>query len=86
MLHHSLNRTTPWFAPKRFGYGAGLPLVWQGWVLLISHIVLILGTTLALAPQSPLAATVVALALAIAPLPIYARHTQGGWRWRSGSD
>ena len=21
----------PWFAPKRFGYGAGLPIAWQGW-------------------------------------------------------
>ena len=22
-----------WFAPKRFGYGAGLPISWQGWAL-----------------------------------------------------
>ena len=24
----------PWFAPKRFGYGAGLPISWEGWAVL----------------------------------------------------
>ncbi len=23
-----------WFTPKRYGYGAGLPVAWQGWALL----------------------------------------------------
>lgn len=86
MLHHFLTDCTPWFAPKRFGYGAGLPIARQGWVLLISHIALILGVTLAIAPHSPLASTAMALILGIAPLPIYARHTRGGWRWRNGGD
>ena len=22
-----------WFAPKRYGYGAGLPISWQGWAV-----------------------------------------------------
>ena len=22
-----------WFAPKRYGYGAGAPISWQGWAL-----------------------------------------------------
>ena len=26
-----------WFAPKRYGYGAGLPLTWQGWVLCLVY-------------------------------------------------
>jgi hypothetical protein len=86
MLHHFLTDNTPWFAAKRFGYGAGLPIVWQGWVLLLTHLALIIGVTLALAPYGPVALTMVALILGIAPLPIYARHTQGGWRWRNGGD
>jgi hypothetical protein len=24
-----------WFAPKRFGYGAGPPIAWQGWALIL---------------------------------------------------
>ena len=24
----------PWFAQKRYGYGAGLPIAWQGWAVL----------------------------------------------------
>ena len=27
-----------WFAPKRFGYGAGLPIAWQGWALIIGRL------------------------------------------------
>lgn len=33
-----------WFAPKRYGYGSGLPIAWQGWALLAGLIVLVLGT------------------------------------------
>ena len=24
-----------WFAPKRYGYGAGLPIAWQGWAVIV---------------------------------------------------
>lgn len=34
-----------WFAPKRLGYGAGLPIAWQGWLLLGGHVAVILGGT-----------------------------------------
>ena len=27
-----------WFAPKRYGFGAGLPIAWQGWALLLGTI------------------------------------------------
>ena len=32
-----------WFAPKRYGYGAGLPVAWQGWALLAGYIAVMLG-------------------------------------------
>src|SRR3546814_16802549 len=32
MLHLFLDER-PWFSAKRHGYGTGLPLAWQGWVL-----------------------------------------------------
>lgn len=38
----------PWFAPKRRGYGTGLPIRWQGWVMLVMHIALITGVSVLL--------------------------------------
>ena len=29
-----------WFAPKRYGYGSGLPISWQGWVLTLGFVAL----------------------------------------------
>lgn len=31
-----------WFAPKRYGYGTGLPIAWQGWTLLGGYLMLML--------------------------------------------
>ena len=28
-----MNDGPDWFAPKRYGYGSGMPIAWQGWVL-----------------------------------------------------
>jgi len=33
-----------WFAPKRFGYGAGLPISWQGWTLTAAFMGFSIGT------------------------------------------
>lgn len=29
-MFHKFLEDGDWFAPKRFGYGAGLPIAWQG--------------------------------------------------------
>jgi hypothetical protein len=31
-----------WFPAKRYGWGWGLPSVWQGWVVLITYLTLVL--------------------------------------------
>ena len=31
-----------WFPAKRYGWGWGLPSVWQGWVVLITYFALVL--------------------------------------------
>ena len=36
MLHMFLKKGD-WFAPKRYGYGTGLPIAWQGWALLAAY-------------------------------------------------
>lgn len=72
-----------WFAPKRFGYGAGRPIAWQGWVLLAVQIAAILGGAYGLRgrPGAMIAAVIFASLL---PLPLIAAKTQGGWKWRWG--
>ena len=39
----AMNDAKPWFAAKRYGYGAGLPIAWQGWLVLSAYIAAIIG-------------------------------------------
>ena len=32
-----------WFRAKRYGWGWGLPCAWQGWLVLIAYLMLIVG-------------------------------------------
>ncbi|MBB2169261.1 hypothetical protein HLH36_13000 [Gluconacetobacter aggeris] len=79
-----------WFAAKRHGIGAGLPVAWQGWVTLL----LFLGAVLS-ASAIPLffhSAIAVFVEIVIIPvilavfLVVCAAKTEGGWRWRWGDD
>ncbi|MBK8376234.1 hypothetical protein [Sphingorhabdus sp.] len=80
MLHHFFDKG-PWFRAKRFGYGAGLPFKLQGWVLLLSHMAVMIGLAFLLATR-PLIMMPLVLLIALAPMPIYAARTEGGWKWR----
>ena len=80
MLHLFLDNR-PWFRPKSRGYGTGLPIAWQGWVLMAAHIALIAGVA-ALLQGRPIATTIAVLLAVLAPMPIYRARTEGGWRWR----
>ena len=81
---HLLFDGRPWFRAKRYGFGAGLPLTWQGCFMIAMHIALIVGLSVLMAGE-PFAQFVAILVAAIAPLPIYAARTEGGWRWRWGN-
>ena len=72
-----------WFAPKRYGLGAGLPIAWQGWAVLAAFLLLVGLVVLAFGPTNPLALTIVLPAIA-ALLLVVARTTRGGWRWHWG--
>ena len=74
----------PWFSPKLFGYGAGLPISWEGWAALGGYVaVMVVGALVIEFTQSPyrlLAA--IPMALASIMLIVVARaRTRGGWRW-----
>lgn len=75
-----------WFAPKRYGYGAGLPIAWQGWLVLGLFAGALAGAAMLLLPARPMVFMATALILAIPLTVICARHTRGGWRWRWGGE
>lgn len=80
MLHLLLDKR-PWFRPKSRGYGTGLPIVWQGWLLIAMHIALITGIAVLLR-ELPAMMTIAVVLAGLAPMPIYRARTEGGWRWR----
>lgn len=82
MLHLLFDRR-PWFRAKSYGYGAGLPIAWQGWLMLGLHLALIAGAVLLLRDQ-PILRTIAILFCAFAPLPLYRARTEGDWHWRWG--
>jgi hypothetical protein len=70
-----------WFKPKRYGYGAGLPISWQGWVLMIGFLAIVTVAAVVL-DKRPLLLFPLLLPATAAFLIIVARKTRGGWRWR----
>jgi hypothetical protein len=72
-----------WFAPKRYGFGAGLPIAWQGWAILSLFGLAVGGALLLFGSDNPLALALIIPAI-IALLIVTARTTRGGWRWRWG--
>ncbi|MBP6546387.1 MAG: hypothetical protein KA220_06700 [Phenylobacterium sp.] len=68
-----------WFAPKSYGYGAGRPIAWQGWAVLIGFLAGLVASIILLdGVARPVAVTVLICALVL----VCWKTTQGGWRWR----
>ena len=73
----------PWFRVKRHGYGADLPLTWQGWLLLGGFIA---GSILA-GLFLPVTAFILFMAVATPAVVLIARKKSNDeWRWRDGSE
>lgn len=75
-----------WFAPKRYGYGSGLPIAWQGWALLLGYLAILLALALTVRRYDPIQFVAVVIILTATFCVICARTTKGGWRWRSGEE
>ena len=74
-----------WFAPKRYGFGSGLPISWQGWLIMLAYLALVIAPAI-LFPEKPLIIFAILIPATIALVIITARTTRGGWRWRWGKD
>lgn len=78
-----------WFLPKRFGYGAGLPIAWQGWVLLGCYMATTFALTWLVASGDLAFKVVATLMFVIATgmiVEVSRRKTRGGWQWRWGTE
>lgn len=71
----------PWFAPKRSGYGAALPVSWEGWAVLLVFVIGMGGAVAGLHGHGRDAGV---MGLIIVLVIVMAAKTDGGWRWRSG--
>lgn len=72
-----------WFRPKAYGIGSGLPIAWQGWLVIAVYIALVALAAYAFGTHSAAGAGIVLPATAVLIL-ICMRTTRGGWRWRRG--
>ncbi len=77
----------PWFRPKRFGYGAGLPIRWQGWALIAIYAAFVMpAVPLAMILEENslrIALGVLVVVSTVALIFISRAKTEGGWHWRS---
>ena len=85
---HKFFEDGDWFAAKRYGYGAGRPIAWQGWALLATYMGAVLGLGMLAGRGWPQCAGAFAgiAVLTVVFVVIVHRHTRGGWRWRWGAD
>jgi len=82
---HSFFEPGDWFAAKRFGYGAGLPIAWQGWVILLGYIAVMVGLAwlVETGGSGVRIVSIAAMVLATAGFVFVTKaRTRGGWKWR----
>lgn len=70
-----------WFAVKRHGYGVGLPIAREGWLVLVGYLVAVVCSAVLLPPLA--SAIVLILATAAFVYIAYVRSNRE-WRWRNG--
>ena len=71
-----------WFPAKRYGWGWGLPVAWQGWVVMGVWFAVVVVGTVTFAGRSLLEFYIlIAASTAILIAICYARGERPRWRW-----
>ena len=74
-----------WFRAKRYGWGWGLPLAWQGWVFFLSWIIiLLLGIRLYIRGDKPMRWAFLAIMVFLLLGVCYWKGDPAGRRWNGG--
>lgn len=85
-----MNDDKMWFAPKRYGYGAGLPISWEGWAVMLAYVVAMVLVSWFSSQLTGVKQVYVMVSgvfmLSILLIIVAHAKTRGGWRWRWGDD
>jgi len=78
-----MNEPLPWFRAKRYGWGWGLPLVWQGWVVLgVFYPLVLLGAVVLLPRPGPWPFVGYCVALCVLLIGVcWLKGERPRWRW-----
>ena len=80
-----MNDNPEWFAPKRYGLGAGLPITWQGWAV-TGAFGAVLAVALYFFRDRPIQLAAIMTPALVVFVVVCARTTRGGWHWRWGRE
>lgn len=72
-----------WFRAKRYGWGWGLPLTWEGWLVLVGYVAMVVAGRYIFPPagqRSGFIAYVVVLTVVLCAI-CYAKGEPAKWRW-----
>lgn len=74
-----------WFPAKKYGWGWGFPITWQGWTVTVSYFVVIVAGALLLDPSRNMILYLLLVALATGGILIicWAKGEPPSWRWGS---
>jgi hypothetical protein len=79
------DRSAFWFGVKRYGYGWGLPVRWQGWVVLLAYFGLLLSGVYFFEPRADsLGFFLYFVVLSVALVAVIALKGERPLRWRWG--
>ena len=79
---------THWFPAKRYGWGWGFPVTWQGWVVLVAFVGLVGAGFLLFPPNTELVSLVIYV-LVLSAVLVAICWTKGEpprWRWGGGEE
>jgi hypothetical protein len=83
----STQRPTFWFAVKTHGWGWGMPVRWQGWVVLFGYLLLTIYGVYRFMPQQNVRGLILYLvALTAVLMLVLAWKGERPLRWRWGKD
>lgn len=78
------NKPQYWFPAKRYGWGWGLPVTWQGWLVLLSYFAVIFIAIAYFRPRNNVVGFLVSLVLAsivLVAVIAWKGEKPLAWRW-----
>ena len=73
---------TIWFPAMLYGWGWGFPIVWQGWLVFLGYLILLIGGSRILLPDRPSVFYSLVTVLTVALVAIcWLKGEKPRWRW-----